>query len=859
MIRIAKFGFLFFILTVIVVQGKKELQGISWKASLQSINHISTWHMAILIIVALLAVGIMCFYDYLFIRSQGLKIKKTKILGVSWIANTFNGIFGFGGLVGASIRGMFYRQHAKDSSKLAKGVALLAPAAAMGLSILSIACLIGILPVDAILSEKKWLFPVMLGTALFFPIYIGFAAYRKSTYFTPSLTVNYSIISVLEWVGAGIVFYLSFMFAGIQLDFSQIFGMFVIGAVTGFISMVPGGLGSFDLMVLYSGQLFGVDPGLLLLALFLYRFVYYILPFAIGLILAAVEMTTVIIKKTEENNVFESIAEIGSVVWAVQRHVFSKVGYWSISILAFITGYFIIFATILDIVWYHGLGKSRLTLLTIDFYYLLLFACGITMWFFMKELYYRTKRSLYIMTVTLGIATILLVFQSQNIIIGLLAAAHLLVLILVRNQFKRHSLPFTAASIRRMLYLCITGFILFVYFVRQGLIAINYSKPLYGIYGIGLAGCIVACIYIIFAVLLFGKKHRTSIGESYDEDKLTLFLREHGGHALSHLGYLGDKRLFFSDDRKAMVQFAVIGGNLVVLGDPQGNPDSFENVLVKLHDEADFYGYNCIFYQISDGLLPLYHDLGYTFFKLGEEAIVDLDTFTISGKKRAGLRATYNRFEKNGYTFSVMDPPFSDSFFAELHYVSDQWLGNKKEKQFSLGHFDEGYLSKAPIATLTNEKGELVAFMNVMPVYQDETISVDLMRFLPNVPSGTMDVMFIYLFQWAKERGYRYFNLGMAPLANVGKTKHSFFCERIGATVFTNVRKMYRFSGLRKFKNKYYPVWSGKYLAYRKSYSLASVMIHITKLVNKGGKTWEEKKNTEDETELLLDKANKAV
>lgn len=857
--RITKYCFILFILTVIIIQGKKELQGVSWKDSLHTFSQISTWHMAVLIVVALLAVGIMCLYDYLFIRSQGFKIKIGKIVGVSWIANTFNGIFGFAGLIGASIRGMLYRQHAEDSSKLAKGVALLAPAAAMGLSILSIACLIGFFPVDSIVSERKWLFPVMLGTAMFFPIYIGFAAYRKSAYFTPSLTIQYSIISVLEWCGAGIVFYLSFLFAGIQLDFPHIFGIFVIGAVTGFISMVPGGLGSFDLMVLYSGQLFGVDPGLLLLALFLYRFVYYIIPFAIGLILAAVEMTTVIIKKTEDSNVFESITEISNVIWAVQRLVLNKIGYWSISLLAFITGYFIIFATIFDIVWYHGLGKSKLTLLTIDFYYLLLFACGITLWFFMKELYYRTKRSLYIMTTTLAIATILLVFQSQNIIIGLLSAAHMLLLILLRKQFKRHSLPFTAASIRRLGYLSLIGFVLFVYFVREGLVLIDYGKPLYGIYGIGLAGCIVACGYILFTVLLFGKKHRTIIGESYDEKKLSTFLHEHGGHALSHLGFLGDKRLFFSDDRKAMVQFAPIGGNLVILGDPQGEAHSFEKVLVQLHDEADFYGYNCIFYQISDGLLPLYHDLGYTFFKLGEEAMVDLDSFTISGKKRAGFRATFNRFEKSGYSFSVIDQPYNDAFFQQLRHVSDCWLGNKKEKRFSLGHFDKDYLSKAPIAILTSEKGEIVAFMNLMPVYQKQTISVDLMRTLPEAPSGTMDVMFIHLFNWAKEREYRYFNMGMAPLANVGKTKHSFFCERIGAEVFTNVRNMYKFSGLRKFKNKYYPEWSGKYLAYQKSYSLVSVMINISKLVNKGGKPLENEQKKKELCDLGLDKVNKAV
>ena len=65
--------------------------------------------------------------------------------------------------------------------------------------------------------------------------------------------------------------------------------------------------------------------------------------------------------------------------------------------------------------------------------------------------------------------------------------------------------------------------------------------------------------------------------------------------------------------------------------------------------------------------------------KLGEEAVVDLNTFTITGKKRAGMRATFNRFEREGYTFSIHQPPFSDELFEELK-VSDAWLGGKREK-----------------------------------------------------------------------------------------------------------------------------------------------------------------------------------
>ena len=78
----------------------------------------------------------------------------------------------------------------------------------------------------------------------------------------------------------------------------------------------------------------------------------------------------------------------------------------------------------------------------------------------------------------------------------------------------------------------------------------------------------------------------------------------------------------------------------------------------------------------------------------------------------------------------------------------------EKEKGFSLGYFDREYISRAPIATLSDADGKIIAFTTFMPVYQNGSLSVDLMRYYPDAPSGIMDAIFIHLFQWAKENEY---------------------------------------------------------------------------------------------------------
>ena len=129
----------------------------------------------------------------------------------------------------------------------------------------------------------------------------------------------------------------------------------------------------------------------------------------------------------------------------------------------------------------------------------------------------------------------------------------------------------------------------------------------------------------------------------------------------------------------------------------------------------------------------------------------------------------------------------------------------------------------------------MIGFASLMPVYdQDQTISVDLMRFIPSSPSGTMDFIFLSLFEWAKEKGYTQFNLGMAPLSNVGLSKYSFFSEKVAAQIYLHGQVFYHFQGLRKFKEKYHVSWVPKYLAYRKKSSLPITMAQVTILIGKG-------------------------
>ena len=169
----------------------------------------------------------------------------------------------------------------------------------------------------------------------------------------------------------------------------------------------------------------------------------------------------------------------------------------------------------------------------------------------------------------------------------------------------------------------------------------------------------------------------------------------------------------------------------------------------------------------------------------------------------------------------------------QLEKVSDSWLQSKKtrEKKFSLGYFNPEYLSKMPVAVIT-QNDSIIAFANILTASEKEEISIDLMRFSPSSPDGIMDYLFVELLLWGKEQNYKWFNFGMAPLSGIENRGLAPLWSHVGAFVFRHGEHFYNFKGLRQYKQKFGPEWQPKYLACSKSFMLPRVLTNIAILIS---------------------------
>ena len=101
--------------------------------------------------------------------------------------------------------------------------------------------------------------------------------------------------------------------------------------------------------------------------------------------------------------------------------------------------------------------------------------------------------------------------------------------------------------------------------------------------------------------------------------------------------------------------YQIKADKIIIMGEPVGNQRYLKDAVRELVSLSDKYGYQLVFYEINSKLTMILHEFGFDFIKTGEEGYVELDKFTLSGKKQRAQRALMNKFEREGYEFSIVE------------------------------------------------------------------------------------------------------------------------------------------------------------------------------------------------------------
>ena len=633
-------------------------------------------------------------------------------------------------------------------------------------------------------------------------------------------SLGLAAVAFADWLLAWLVFHAAVKTQVPSIDAAASLPTFFFGQLVGLASLVPGGFGSADLFWGARLSTLAGDHDRIAAALVLYRSIYYILPF-----------------------LFASLFLAGRVVSAGRRT--AAIVRTGLASYAFLCG-----AVLLASAASPSLAdrskwlQETVPLILVEISHGTSIALGFLLIVMSRGLA-RGYRSSHRISVALFLAAALTTFlKGLDYEEAILALAAVALLLIFRAVFERQgrlhpSVEFVAsAALAAVLLFGAVG--LGSYdawpdvpsaFSRFAFLA-HEERFVRGLIILGAVAAIV--------VLRLGQRPRSPdvlpSAAAIDDALGTIRTQGRGTQAL--LVATGDKSIFRSPGAgDGFVLYRTAGRFLVAWADPVCAPGLERRLLADFTEHAADWDREAVLYQISPQLLPAAHDLGFVFFKLGEEATIDLGVFDLKGNKAKAQRHAVNVVERAGGRFRLVEGAELAALLPALRRVSDAWLAGKKtsEKAFSLGRFDEPYLLRFPCAIVESADGRVVAFANVLEGPMNEEISVDMMRYDgtvdPAIGTG-MEYLLLSLMRDAKARGFRRFNLGMAPLATVGEARRARPIERLARQFFLHGEAWYNYQGLRRFKERFHPSWEPRYMAYRRPWDWPFAVAATTQLIS---------------------------
>ena len=758
-------------------------------------------------------------YDAAALHYLGRKLAYRRVALISFMAYAVGNNVGFSALSGGSIRYRMYSLQGLSALEIAKVVVFTSTTFILGIALLlGLAMLVLpgsqtaslMLPpaaIDAVGAVLVAVPVVYLAGAFFHHRSLVFANWQIAPP-TPATGLAQLALSVADLSLAAATLYV-LLAPELPVGFGQFLCLYLIAMAAGLISAVPGGIGVFEAVLL--ATLPGMDKGLLLGNIIVYRLIYYLAPLAVALLLL----------------IGHELKQHSKVILPATRRAgqqLSSVAPQLVSLAVFLAG------TVLLLSGSTPAAADRLNIIArliplpvLELSHLVGSMLGVALLILAHGLY-RRLRGAYLVAAGLLMAGILVsLLKGLDYEEALLLGGILLLVWVSRDEFYRiaplASDRFTLSWIGSIVaVLCLAVWVGLMSFRH-----VSYSDQLWWQFALHadasrmLRASFVAGLTALGFVLwrqLRSMLARPLAATTADDMAQVRAVLATARNTTANVALLGDKRFHWSPDRTAFIMYQVSGNSWVALGDPVGPAAASEELAWSFRELVDRHDGRPVFYEISEASLPVCVNMGLAIAKLGEDARVSLKDFSLQGSQRAELRQALNRARREGASFDIVPRQQVAAITAELTAVSNDWLKDKAtaEKGFSLGRYSEDYVCNFDCAVV-RVQGAIVVFANLWKAPAAEELSIDLMRYNRHAPRGVMDYLFTELMLWGKDNGYAWFSLGMVPLSGMEERTLAPLWHKMGHLVYRHGESFYNFEGLRHYKEKFYPEWTARYVA----------------------------------------------
>ena len=343
-----------------------------------------------------------------------------------------------------------------------------------------------------------------------------------------------------------------------------------------------------------------------------------------------------------------------------------------------------------------------------------------------------------------------------------------------------------------------------------------------------------AAVILTSTYLLFKPPPETQTLNAVDEARVRTLLRSFG--EWDSLGYFAtrrDKSIVWNTGNAATAQagvsYRVIGSVSLASGNPVGDPEHWPSAIEQWREKSRANGWSMAVMGAGELGGAAYTEAGLTAFEIGDEAILDMRSFSLSGPGMKSVRQSVSRLQRRGYTTTVVRHGDVDpAHFDELSNSASRWRGDGgDERGFSmaLGRLGDPLDAQCVLVEAYDVDGGLRAFLSFVP-WGRNGLSLDLMRRDPTADNGLVELMVasfaeraaifgvgrvslnFAMFREAFERGAE---LGAGPIARLWRQ----------ALVFAS--RNWQLESLYRSNAKYQPEWQPRYICFEYTSDLPRV------------------------------------
>ncbi|WP_175408318.1 phosphatidylglycerol lysyltransferase domain-containing protein [Streptomyces sp. TRM64462] len=354
-------------------------------------------------------------------------------------------------------------------------------------------------------------------------------------------------------------------------------------------------------------------------------------------------------------------------------------------------------------------------------------------------------------------------------------------------------------------------------------------------YSLGALGLLTAVTTIYLA---FRPEHPVARLTEDDEARLRELLAKHGARdSLGHFALRRDKAVVFSPSGKAAVTYRVVSGVMLASGDPIGDVEAWPGAIERFMDEAKAHSWTPAVMGCSEtGGQVWTRETGLDALELGDEAVVDVADFSLSGRAMRNVRQMVKRIERNGYETRVRRArDLSDAELERIRRAAADWRGTDTERGFSmaLGRIGDAADGDAVIATAhkvddtleTSPYGDLKAIIHFVPWGRDG-MSLELMRRDRSADPGMNELLIVAALQASPQLGVERVSLNFAMFRSAlarGEKLGAGPVLRVWRGLLVFLSRWFQIESLYKFNAKFQPRWEPRFVVYRSTRDLPRI------------------------------------